>query len=153
MAELKAVLTTLAEENRLSEHVGARDAEGNTAFHLACYHGHVECVRLLEENSSNTLEQTDAGLSGLMMAAERGYIKLCQHLLPTAELEATCNKGWTAFIHACAAGQADCVELLVRADCDTKVCTCISAFSCPTLLRAFWVVLPWILTCAVTVLA
>jgi ankyrin repeat protein len=123
VAELKMLLAELADEKCLYEHVGARDAVGNTAFHLACHHGHIECVRLLEESSSNTFAQTSAGMSGLMIAVERGHNKLCQHLLPMADLEATCNKGWTAFIHACAAGQADCVEILVRADCDTKVCT------------------------------
>ncbi len=122
-AELKALLADLADQKCLYEHVGARDAAGNTAFHLACQHGHIECVRLLEQSSSNTFAQTGAGMSGLMIAVERGHDKLSQHLLPMADLEATCNRGWTAFIHACAAGQADCVEVLVRADCNTKVRT------------------------------
>ena len=166
-AELHALLAELAEEKCLYEHVGARDAAGNTAFHLACQHGHIACVRLLEESSSNTFAQNHAGMSGLMMvpcttshfrlsplvhhtqragpcgtqhvplsrscprirlssrrgpqAAAAGHSELCRHLLPMADLEATCNKGWTAFIHACAGGQADCVEVLVRADCDLKV--------------------------------
>ena len=119
--ELKAVLADLKADDCLYEHMGARDAQGNTVFHIACYHGHAECAQLLEHSSCDTWAISNEGQSGLMMAAKQGHAALCRQLLPMADLEMSCKKGWTAFMYACAAGQADCVEVLVRADCDTKV--------------------------------
>ena len=119
--ELKVLLADLKVDDCIYEHMGARDAEGNTVFHLACLHGHIECAQLLEYSSCDTWAVTNEGVTALMMAAKQGHAALCKQLLPMADLEARCKKGWSAFIHACASGQADCAEVLVRADCDTKV--------------------------------
>jgi len=118
--KLKALLAALKADDCIYEHLGARDPQGNTVFHLACLHGQAACAAELENASCDTWAATNDGSTALMMAAEKGHSALVKQLLPGAELEARNGRGRTAFHAACAAGQADCVEVLVRAECDTK---------------------------------
>eukprot|EP01043_Picozoa_sp_COSAG02_P094309 COSAG02_NODE_30757_length_546_cov_0.579418_1_plen_149_part_10 len=71
------------------------------------------------------MNKADSGegmaLSALMFAARQGKTEMVRQLVERGaklDIESSTN-GWTAFHMGCAAGQAEIVEILMRAGCET----------------------------------
>ena len=101
--------------------LGATNSDGDTAFLLACYKGHVECMQLLAEAGCNTAAKNNHGTTALMHTAMSGVAAAMRTALAAGwcELEATSSNGFTAFLRACNQGHVDCMQLLAEAGCNT----------------------------------
>ena len=89
----------------------------------------MDAVKLLIDRGcaldSVSVNKADSGegmaLSALMFAARQGKTEMVRQLVERGaklDIESSTN-GWTAFHMGCAAGQAEIVEILVRAGCET----------------------------------
>ena len=103
--------------------LNARDTDGLTPFHWACYRGHKDIVKLLLQHSGLTINlnaKGNCGETAFMLACQRGRKDVVQLLLKYSgsdiELNLSLNgkdhHGWTAFIMACMHGHKD-VKLLL----------------------------------------
>uniref|UniRef100_A0A6T8A9H4 Uncharacterized protein n=1 Tax=Prymnesium polylepis TaxID=72548 RepID=A0A6T8A9H4_9EUKA len=93
---------------------------GDSALHLAAWHGFVRtATKLLRVGADTDLINCD-GNSALNCAAYRGHLELCELLCRHgAEPEvADCMTGKTALLKAAYAGHVDVVRVLLAADAD-----------------------------------
>jgi hypothetical protein len=98
-----------------------RNANGDTAFLLACHMGHAECMRLLVAAGCITAAKSNNGTTALMHTAISGNAAAVRTALAAGwcDLEATDSDGDTAFLLACNRGHVECMQLLVAAGCNT----------------------------------
>ena len=79
MNNQSGIVLYLLKECRVN--VNHQNVAKETALHWACYHGHVECVRILCDYNAN-INITDAnGDTPLMHAAEHDEFVVCQELI------------------------------------------------------------------------
>eukprot|EP01045_Picozoa_sp_COSAG04_P019896 COSAG04_NODE_1977_length_5094_cov_11.505105_3_plen_871_part_00 len=110
----------------------ARDANGDTAFLIACCNGSAECMQLLADAGCDTAATNDAEAAGRVETAgggETALICAVQSNVPAAvrlalekgwgELEVSTKGGYTAFLGACLVGSIECMKILADAGCDT----------------------------------
>ena len=91
-------------------------AKGWTALHYAVDKGSVERVMWLLNHEANIDQQSDTGISPLMLAARHGNLKVLLFLLEAeAEMELQDNKGRTALHEAARISSLDAVEVLLKA--------------------------------------
>ncbi|KAF2368998.1 Ankyrin repeat-containing domain [Trinorchestia longiramus] len=90
-----------------------------TALHFAAQSGSSQCVKYLLEKMSDREdrikylnEQTDMGLTALMLAAKPGFIAVCKELLET-DISLKSNDGNTALHHAAIKGSLHLVKILM----------------------------------------
>ena len=105
-------------------HAGAdlegHDSRGETAFHVACYKGHLECVQALKAGGCSIDVLDASGCTGLMVASNSGRLEVLTYLLEQgSDIDTVSLHGHSAFMLAYLNGHADCVRLLVRKGCDT----------------------------------
>ncbi|XP_051574643.1 NF-kappa-B inhibitor cactus-like isoform X2 [Myxocyprinus asiaticus] len=99
---------------------GALDRNGQTALHLCCEHGEVDCLSVIlrhySHNSSHHLEIRN------YEAVQNGDTKLAKILLDSgAEFNAGDNKsGRSPLIHAVENNSNDMVNLLIESGCDVN---------------------------------
>ena len=93
-----------------------------TALCTAVHQGQERAAHLLLDRGANpSLAGTD-GITPLMAAAAKSFLRLLRMLIEfKAELNAAAPDGRTAFHIVCFNGDVDCVEVLVRAGCDTSL--------------------------------
>ena len=98
----------------------ARSKHGSTAFLYACEKGSAECIVELAEAGCDTTARNSNGGTGLMHAAALSGAAAVEAVLAVggAELDATDDKGATAFLTACHKGQVDCIRALAEAGCN-----------------------------------
>ena len=107
---------------RTETQLEARNEDGNTAFHLACFFGHNDVVQLLMNGHDKNIDLNIRGIgemTALMMASLRGHKDVVQLLLNSdqnIDLNTQDNDGHTAFMHACYFGHKDVVQLLLNSD-------------------------------------
>jgi ankyrin repeat protein len=99
----------------------ARSTNGDTAFLFACFKGHVECMKLLQEAGCNTRATNNYGANALMYAGRSGVAAAVRTALAAGwcELEARTKLGGTAFLVACDMGHVECMQVLQEAGCNT----------------------------------
>jgi ankyrin len=99
----------------------ARSRQGITAFLAACNTGDTESVKLLAQAGCNTAAMDSTGANALIHTASSGEAAAVRAALDAGwcDLEARATGGLTAFLRACYTGDTECMELLVRAGCDT----------------------------------
>ena len=96
------------------------DQRGETAFHICCYKGHIDCVQTLLRGGCDINVLDAAGATGLMSSSNSGRMDVVKLLLDEgADMEIMSVHGHTAFILAYLNGHADAVRMLVRKGCDT----------------------------------
>ena len=102
-------------------HIEGRNTMGLTAFLIACYQNHVECMKLLADAGCNTAAIDNNGTNALMRAACSGAAAAVRTVLDAGwcELEAKNTDGRTAFLTACCKGNVECMKLLAEAGCNT----------------------------------
>lgn len=118
----------------------AVDKDGRTAFHWACAKNHVACAEALFQAGCDTTIESKQGHTGVHVAQRLGHIEvvnrmreLVAHKLADATEFAGntitgdsidwSQRGYTAYHLACAGGQVEHVEAMVRAGVDT---TCVT---------------------------
>ena len=101
--------------------VEGRNAMGDTAFLLACYKGHVDCMQLLAEAGCNTAAKANDGSTALMHTAGSGIAAAARAALAAGwcVLEATDSRGVTALWVGGNLGQGESRQLLAEAGCNT----------------------------------
>ena len=105
----------------------ARDIMDFTPLHYACTWGWEDCVVELIGMDADLAPITSTGMTPLMMACQRGHIKVCKLLLAeaggeSAEIEAKDSQGDTALLLAIRRGSFPCTALLVeKFDADVNV--------------------------------
>ena len=120
--ELRRALDSGADLNAL---VPRETADGEecetTALIQAAGAGQLEAAVLLLDRAASPDKPDSFGTTPLMMAAELGHVAVTGLLAERgADLHALYNReGGTAFHCACASNQPGCVEVLVRAGCNT----------------------------------
>ncbi|KAK4231876.1 ankyrin repeat-containing domain protein [Podospora fimiseda] len=91
------------------------DSEGRTAWHYACYHGHLDVVKYLldkdEVLSDNPAVQDKQLAAPLILAATEGYLKIVQLLLPRLSIEELKAQ----FSHAVEQGLVHFMDLILKA--------------------------------------
>ena len=104
--------------------LNARDTDGLTPFHWACYRGHTEIVKLLLEHSGSTINlnaKDDLDITAFMLACQRGRKDVVELLLKYSDSDIELNlslnaknyAGWTGFMYACMLGRKDVVKLIL----------------------------------------
>eukprot|EP01047_Picozoa_sp_COSAG01_P029289 COSAG01_NODE_2003_length_8671_cov_9.134858_2_plen_1234_part_00 len=100
-----------------------RDHCGGTAYLHACFTGSVDCIAALAEAGCDTAARNSIGHTGLMLAAasDSDSPAAVQTVLAldAGGLEDEDDRGCTAFLFACGAGNIDCIAALAEAGCDT----------------------------------
>lgn len=128
-------------------HLEAKDNEGYTAIHLACEQGHLGCIEALVVAGCDTAATNNEGQTALMCAVFSGVKAAVQTVLDglagregatwpvdvkrkksTLEridtgLEAKDKMGNTAFLWACRLGHTTCMDVLMKAGCNTAATT------------------------------
>lgn len=116
------------------------DKDGRTAFHWACAKNHVACAEALFQAGCDTTIESKQGHTGVHVAQRLGHVEvvkrmreLVAHKLANATGFAGntitgdgtdwSQRGYTAYHLACAGGQVEHVEAMVRAGVDT---TCVT---------------------------
>jgi ankyrin repeat protein len=94
---------------------------GGTAFLAAWNKGSMECMELLVQAGCDTSVTDSGGKNALLHTALSGEAAAVRAALDAGwcDLEARATGGLTAFLRACYTGDTECMELLVRAGCDT----------------------------------
>lgn len=95
--------------------------DGDTALHLTCLYGHLECVQLLLERGANIEEEDDEGAIPLHDACAGGFTEIVQLLLNRAIdaehlqklLDAVDSEGDTPLHHAARGEHVDVIRLLL----------------------------------------
>ncbi|XP_052003440.1 NF-kappa-B inhibitor cactus-like [Xyrauchen texanus] len=105
----------------------ALDRNGQTALHLCCEHGEVDCLSVIlkhyAHDSSHHLEiRNYEGLTPLHLAVQNGDKKLAKMLLDSgAEFNAGDNKsGRSPLIHAVENNSNDMVNFLIESGCNVN---------------------------------
>ncbi|KAJ3089479.1 Glycerophosphocholine phosphodiesterase, partial [Quaeritorhiza haematococci] len=102
--------------------VDVPDENGETAFHLAARHGHVECVTTIVK-STKTLDPKNAFYirTPLILAAMEGRADVVRALLAEGvDANASDYMGWKAFDHAVFRGHASVIPLLAPITTPTR---------------------------------
>lgn len=132
---LNSSLSKFLDDYSLS--IGSLDEAGNTPLHWAAYVGNFEsvCELLSHESAANLLDSRNraemhpdihqysliagAGVTPLMLAAERGFSNIVLALLVAgAEVNALATFGATALNLAATRGYTDCVSILLEREAD-----------------------------------
>ncbi|CAL0321419.1 unnamed protein product [Lupinus luteus] len=95
--------------------------DGDTALHLTCLYGHLECVQLLLERGANFEAKDDDGAIPLHDASAGGFTEIVQVLLNRANdvehikrmLETVDSEGDTPLHHAARGEHVDVIRLLL----------------------------------------
>ncbi|OIW01594.1 hypothetical protein TanjilG_08775 [Lupinus angustifolius] len=95
--------------------------DGDTALHLTCLYGHLECVQLLLERGANLEAKDDDGAIPLHDACAGGFTEIVQVLLNRANdvehikrmLETVDSEGDTPLHHAARGEHVDVIRLLL----------------------------------------
>ena len=121
LAELRRALDDGADPNAL---VPGKTADGGefetTALLQAASFGQLEVATLLLDRSAIPDKLDSRGATPLMAAVGQGHAAVVGLLAERgADLHATNPAGQTAFHYACLLNQPRCLEVLVRAGCDT----------------------------------
>ncbi|KAK7267796.1 hypothetical protein RIF29_20475 [Crotalaria pallida] len=95
--------------------------DGDTALHLTCLYGHLECVQLLLERGANMEAKDDDDAIPLHDACAGGYTEIVQLLLNRANdaehikrmLESVDSEGDTPLHHAARGEHVDVIRLLL----------------------------------------
>ncbi|GBG28183.1 Ankyrin repeat domain-containing protein 1 [Hondaea fermentalgiana] len=105
--------------------LGIMDEANNSAIHMACLHGYLECVRCLVETGEDDVNRrsrgnASSGATPLHAAAMGGHIDIIAYLLKAgAEPSPLANDGTSPLHLACARDRADAVKFLMfRTDQD-----------------------------------
>ena len=120
-AARRGSLGKLRELISVGANLEAQDKRGETAFHVCCYKGHLECVKALAAAGCSLDVLDTSGCTGLMSAANSGRLDILVYLLEQGgDMERISLHGHTAFMLAYLNGHADCVRLLVQKGCNTS---------------------------------
>ncbi|KAE9619647.1 hypothetical protein Lal_00038167 [Lupinus albus] len=95
--------------------------DGDTALHLTCLYGHLECVQLLLERGANLEAKDDDGAIPLHDACAGGFTQIVQLLFNKANdtehikrmLESVDSEGDTPLHHAARGEHVDVIRLLL----------------------------------------
>ncbi|OIV89168.1 hypothetical protein TanjilG_25689 [Lupinus angustifolius] len=95
--------------------------DGDTALHLTCLYGHLECVQLLLERGANLEAKDDDGAIPLHDACAGGFTEIVQLLFNRANgaerikrmLESVDSEGDTPLHHAARGEHVDVIRLLL----------------------------------------
>ncbi|KAJ1392208.1 Ankyrin repeat [Sesbania bispinosa] len=95
--------------------------DGDTALHLTCLYGHLECVQLLIERGANLEAKDEEGGIPLHDACAGGFTEIVQLLLNSANnterikrmLESVDSEGDTPLHHAARGEHVDVIRLLL----------------------------------------
>ena len=103
--------------NKIGCSINARDEDGNTLLHVACYNNHFAIVELLtnHEECYIQFEATDLnGRSALHIAAYRGHLQIVKHLVETKQCDTNVkDMGLNTLLHlACLNGHLNVVAYL-----------------------------------------
>jgi hypothetical protein len=99
--------------------INVKSKEGNTAFIIACIHGHLEIVKLLIKYNININESNYRGNTGLIFAAFFGHYNIVEYLLENnVEINQINYNGENALIAACNNKQYNIIKLLIFAKID-----------------------------------
>jgi ankyrin repeat protein len=101
-------------------------------LNFAATNGHLEVMQLLLDRGADQTLTDTAGITPLMAAIRHsdqcGHLAVLALLLEHNTVHQEINKrtgaGWTAFHFACSGTISGCVDLLVRAGCDTTILEC-----------------------------
>ncbi|MGI8787885.1 MAG: ankyrin repeat domain-containing protein [Pyrinomonadaceae bacterium] len=78
-------------------------------------------IALLQDKQNNNC-RNEAGVTGLMIAADRGYDEIIKNLLEAgAEIDAKDYGGMTALMTAACSGKASCVKILLEMRSDVRI--------------------------------
>jgi Ankyrin repeats (3 copies) len=98
------------------------------ALHIACMHGHTECVRALLIGGADVHAVSSTGVVAAFIAALQGYAECLELLLEHAADLAVCDHAGRTLLHAAAAaGQVQCLVVLLSHCSDSSSSS--SAFS------------------------
>ncbi|KAJ5659608.1 hypothetical protein N7507_006059 [Penicillium longicatenatum] len=115
-ANLVDIIERMSLESENSEDLATKDANGNTAFHLAARYGHVIVGRILREKAVDCDLTNGQGKTPLTEAASYGRTDFVEWLLlEGVKLEARVGKGESALQAASLEGHRNVVEILLRA--------------------------------------
>ena len=90
------------------------DNDGSTAFHLACWGGSLQSVKLLLPSKDTLLERNQKGYTGLHFACAAGKEDIYRCLLDLgADSLAINREGYTPMLLAACNGQTDAVKFLI----------------------------------------
>ena len=94
----------------------ARNADGDSAFLLACFGGHRAVCELLRDGGEAVDQVNEMRCSGLLQACAAGALELAQWLLPQAPslLDQTDASDTTPLMHACEQGRLEVVQWLLE---------------------------------------
>ena len=116
--ETKIVQLLLERCNSEESGLNIKDEYGNTAFMMACLHGHKDVVQLLLDHSERIElnARTECGRTAFMCACAYQQKNVVQLLLdhsdPSIDLNARNNCGETAHMIACQSGHQNIVQLI-----------------------------------------
>ena len=90
------------------------DNDGSTAFHLACWGGSLEAVKLLLPSKDTLFERNQKGYTGLHFACAAGKEDIYRCLIDLGADSSLVNReGYTPMLLAACNGQTDAVKFLI----------------------------------------
>ncbi|XP_065114314.1 ankyrin repeat domain-containing protein 33B [Paramisgurnus dabryanus] len=106
------------------EEVQETDKNKRTGLIVACYQGYVDVVIALSQCPYVDVNwQDNEGNTALIIAAQAGYITICNYLLnyfPGLDIEKRNCHGFTALMKAAMQGRVECVRALMLAGADVE---------------------------------
>ncbi|CAL0299341.1 unnamed protein product [Lupinus luteus] len=120
-AQLGDVVALRLALDNLTDSIDEPVEDGDTALHLTCLYGHLECVQLLLERGANLEAKDDDGAIPLHDACAGGFTVIVQLLLNRANdaerikrmLESVDSEGDTPLHHAARGEHVDVIRLLL----------------------------------------
>ena len=109
------LLEFVLEHRRADIDIDFQDANGNTAFMIACKNNFTEIAEILIENGAEIDIKNKDKNTALMISCEKGYIEITNMLLERANLTCVNNIGDTALHRASRFQNIEIIQLLMKA--------------------------------------
>lgn len=105
--------------------IDLKNDKGNTPLILAAYNNHLGMVKYLIQKKADVKSTNSFGLNALMYASQNGYINVVKYLIKNKKVVEDINhqskKGTTALILAAMKGNAEIMQLLIKAGADVNI--------------------------------
>lgn len=122
---VEQLAVNVAELKDTQQSINTPGPDGDTALHLACLYGHLQCVEvLLQEGAKADVVNTQDGTTALHDAAAGGYLEIAQLLLNRSGASIVSQQdtdGDTALHNAARGGHLEVVQLLLQQGADPTV--------------------------------